>query len=240
MNSSEYLYGIEPDAFFRISTGSYQWTFSRHIFLARYPESMIGLALQDRSAEVIEITEKCVTPTVMSILYCMVNSITSESHKIGPLLQDKHVCSQIAEASRYLLIPELGLWSHPYVIDTTRRYGLITSDMSQHNYFEYMKCAIDNDYYPFIDYAMNNIKVDSTYDKQLFFYCVIQNKFTSWVKFIEKERVDVKSCKLMYRDVKYLHTEIYSVLCDVTGQNVFETAQRYERKNMIQYLLDHT
>ena len=228
--------GTEPDRLFHVQVGTYQFTFSRNVFLAKYPDSLIGLALQDKESDTIEITQKCVTPLVISIVYRIINSVITDLTLLKSILQDKQTCSNINEASRYLLMPELMLWSDLNVIDMINKFGPILIDRLNSNYLEMMKWSIDHDYHVFIDYAMRYGSSHSLYDKLLFVYCIIRDKFYPWSQFIEKKRVDVKSCIIRYADIKAIYNEMYPMLYDAIGQSILQLLQRYGRKDMIQYL----
>lgn len=109
------------------------WTFSREAFLRLYPESFIGLALQDTEAEVIDIVNPVITPYVMDYL----TRLFAQNPPPSSSLQN------LTQASRYLLMPIMGITSNPLYsgiqplfVDINRNYLSIIVYGIQHNWMD--------------------------------------------------------------------------------------------------------
>lgn len=81
----------------------YAHEFKREEFLKYFPESMIGLALNDPEAEVIEIPNSCITPEILKIL----------SHIVSTGCIPPYSPIDMKEAARYLLIDLLEVIGDP-------------------------------------------------------------------------------------------------------------------------------
>ena len=117
---SELIIGANDTDTFTVTLPKYnlRWTLTRSTYLELYPESLLARALElDSKATNIDITESCVTPTVMSILYLITDKYGLISKYI-PQIESltPNMILPLVQASRYLLVDELGLFSHAGIL----------------------------------------------------------------------------------------------------------------------------
>lgn len=190
---AEFVYGTLRDKTFQLKNENQEWTFLRGIFRERFPESMISAALNDESAQVIELTHPCVNSTVISIIYCLIHHKKDVLMTLDPILQDEKVCSGIAEASRYLGIPELALWAHSWSGDMFREFGIITKEDLVAKYWDYMKWAMEGNLEWFFDQGLSIVRSEEVMkiDRLLLLRSTKEGLVKYWRKLVEHGRVDV-------------------------------------------------
>ncbi len=103
----------------KLGTTPLRWTFDKEAFRNICPNSLLSQALElDPKVTNIDIDKSCVTPTVMSILWIIVNK-HSHVHTYVDQLKNltSEMCTNFIEASRYFLIDELAIFGHPGIVE---------------------------------------------------------------------------------------------------------------------------
>lgn len=136
------------EVFIVLSCGM-KWSFRRSHLLRRFPESFLALALQDLSAGVIEIPNPVVTPTAMSLVYIL----CEEEADFTPYLSELILAPKGLEAaSRYLLIPELMLFTNPKIVSMLQ--GHTYQELRQPTQRKTIRSAGGLEYTQYFDYIL--------------------------------------------------------------------------------------
>lgn len=196
------------------------YTFPKDKFLALFPQSLIGTILEmDPNVTEIPLTQPSVTPIVLHILDILVNrEMDFKTH-----LEDLKLTfpNTLAEASRYLLIPELSLFHHPGInmlIPGTNFEEIMKGNLFPHQYSVEMMWAMKEDYPEYLEFLWQ--KHPSTFymnqDILGMYRCVLINNLKYLQKFTTLRRVDLRS-QLRACDRDRLLTE-YKVVVSSSDQ----------------------
>lgn len=140
------------------------WSFRRSALLKTFPESLLSLTLaQDTTAKEITLVHPDVSPTAVEILYI----ILEENGDFGPYLDDleevlavKEISELNCRSARYLLIPELDLFSTQDIIPSLRNTpykALIGSDVIYYEiYGNNLMKFDDGGNLPYLNYILSH------------------------------------------------------------------------------------
>lgn len=118
----------------RLSRYSHTETYDRKVFTIMFPESMITAALTDPEETEIDINEPIVTPYVLSYLNDVTQGFIPEVPSID-----------MTQASRYLLIPLLGVISDPMYAQFRMKYPELNLAESE---------ELNGHYGPILEYSL--------------------------------------------------------------------------------------
>ena len=100
----------------------------------------------------------------------------------------------IHTSARYLLIPELELFTSPTIVEFLKNYNyteeLTNLTYIQDHYSQMLSKAINYNYVSYIDYILTYIPSNPEIDNQVFFNFILRDELIGVQKLIEYKRVD--------------------------------------------------
>lgn len=146
--------GYSEEVILSLPTYKTRYSFRRSVLSSRFPDSLLSEILSnDPSAPEIVLSQPVVTPVVASILYIITERNSHFIPYVDQLkipLENTDEQSSIRQAAKYLVIPELTLFSNPkilpyleqnYVSMVDREVNLLS--ISELEYPEYLEYAMD-------------------------------------------------------------------------------------------------
>lgn len=129
-----------------------KYIFSREQFISMFPYSPVSLALQDTEADEVELIHSEVTPYILNYLSNTINC------NILPIPE-----YNMTSASRYLLIPILGIVSsplYPSFRETFPDVNLFTFPFNDPQYDQLLTYAIKNNWSELVDYLRDYTEIN--------------------------------------------------------------------------------
>lgn len=169
----------------------------------KFPDSFLSLTLQDLTAEDIIINNPDVTPTVISLLYIIIEEcgdFTSYIDKLEFVLENEIIVESIQKSSRYLLIPELNLFTDPNIVMMLHNssFGEMSNPMyntayNPESYLILMRFTIGNNYPENMRKLFEQVL--ST-DSILFFESIFDDKLWAVQLFVKERGINPNTAKL--------------------------------------------
>ena len=167
----------------------------------------------DPTAKEITLTNKDVTPTVMSILWVISEGCADfdrYSDELFVALSDPDVQNNIRNASRYLLIDELILFTEPPVLDMISKYGyqniIDVNNVFYDHYFEYLHQAIILDYDVYLSYMYSYLPKEGTVDSDntLFFDAIFADRLNILQLITRERNINPATAKISSDQIRFL------------------------------------
>lgn len=160
-----------------------------------FPESLFGLALeQDSKATEIIIQERVVTPFVMELVLSLIDrtyvSLQVCAYNYG---LDHKKLDTLIDASRYLLIPELKLFSTPSIdlhAFQNANLGWLNMNMIPDNYKQFLTAAYQEKYEEYFEYLLMYHYQDHPVLNTLFFQAILDDQLWYMQALIQKGKID--------------------------------------------------
>lgn len=232
-----------------INIGSTCWSFRKSGFMKLYPESLIGLTIfQDPTVKELTLTHSDLSPTAVGILYIILEEdgeFTPHLDELKKIFQNEKVLESIHKSSRYLLVPELDLFSSIHTLEQIRMAGYKTMIGQSYmntmfrGYIRSTPCSERS--IPYLNYLMTRSKI--TYDDELIFLdSILKGDLLIVQKMVEYKRVNPLTVDV---DVNYLKMKLGNlenkrILEDPGMQTVLGIASIILNSEILEWLLTHT
>lgn len=169
-----------------------------------FPDSFLALALQDLEANEIIITNPAVNPTAVSILYIILEQdaeFTPYLSELRTTLSNPMISRKLAEASRYLLVDELALFSNSNFLTLIEEYSypnLVDMTYVQKEYMDIMDRSIELGLTEYIRYIFRRVPLDQTEfrDQDLVQSFIQGDKLHYLQLWVSERHIDLQSTEL--------------------------------------------
>ena len=207
--------------------------------LDQFPESLFGLiCVQDREAKEISISNDSVTPEVMKIVEVLIEKKSDFKTYIHVLQPINNIVVQkwCHLASKYLLIPELNLFSNSLSIFFPQiDKNWLNLNYIKSHYLNLILLAMNKGYKEYIEYLLNHESIEISYDDIAYFALDCRQ---SWIvqRLIKQKKVDFASLTKYISDGCYSHTNkrmrflsIYILTSDSPNESVLQLKAQYPK-----------
>lgn len=180
-----------------------QWSFRKNKIRELYPECLFSLTMdQDPNASVLELTMPIITPGVMRMVAVLIEEDGAVPNRMQDVLTDVTFRMNLFQASRYLLIPELGLFSDLEFFNHTRKVSfsfMIGPDTLESYSWIVDQIIQSDDHLPaYRRYMMDRVPYGKTIreDTLVYYWAVKNGRLELMQELIQRRHVDPTTCIL--------------------------------------------
>ena len=213
---TEFIYNTIPfgqsnEIFIGLLRYNLQWSFDKRKILRKYPDSLLGTTLDlDPTATNIELTNLVITPTVMSILSILIEDngracLDRCNGEMDPetLKTIDELGIDLVPASRYLLIPELTLFSDSGFLELLQDHTFteLISSKFMNSYSQLIDTIIHLkhqalDYLRYIWDHVPSTQYTKETDEYLYFYAIASDNLELLKEVISKRHISPEKAYL--------------------------------------------